>query len=111
MRIGKHTQLFLCIPRFYIHGFHLQHIQNIQEKDNCISIELAQAFFSLMLVSQNTIKVLPYRIYVVLGLESSNYLTHMGRMCIGYMEIGLITSVESGHALNYQHSFLIYCEN
>lgn len=54
--------------------------------------------------------MLPYKIYIVLGLESRNYLAHTGRMCVAYMEIMFTTSLEFGQALNYQHSSLIYRE-
>lgn len=61
-------------------------------------------------INKNTIKVLPYKIYIVLGLESRSYLAHTGRMCMAYMEIMFTTSIEFGQAFNYQHSSLIYRE-
>lgn len=67
-------------------------------------------FFSSLVFHQNTIKVLPYKIYIVLGLESRSYLAHMGRMCMAYMEIKFTTSIEFGQASNYQRSSLIYRE-
>lgn len=54
--------------------------------------------------------MLQYKIYIVLGLESRNYLVHTGRMCVAYMKIMFTTSLEFGQALNYQHSSLIYRE-
>lgn len=82
----------------------------MQEKNIASQLSMHRVS-SLLLFSQNTIQVLPYKIYMVLGLESRNYLTHMGRICIGYTEIVFTTSVEFGHALNCQHSFLIECES